>query len=821
MLQFVGMNKTIRSYFVIFYSLLLHAPLLYGQIENADALPRQFDLIGQEATFWMPNLLQSSYSGLHEMAQYQGFALNWSPRGLLQSKGNTINGLDWHSNLSGWDPNFSYAGLYGGIKIQEATTAYGISAFGLGGQGGNRFSSTNASLFTKSKSFGIKQSNATTMQEFSVQWHSGRLKKSFWINVEANYQKTPTGFLANGLKDRKGFLISVEKSISPKQQLGFSLWWSPVVQGKRAPTVKEMYTITKDALYNPSWGWRSGQAFYANTKKSHAPVMSLHYDFNTNKGNLVQFNLGGVLGTQSTTQLDWSNAADPRPDYYKYLPSFSIDDQLKNKLLNWYTVHPELLQIQFDQLETKNTISENGAAKYIINEQIHQLQLLRASLRTNFAIGANSYWYLGLSMNADKIGYRNRVADLLGGSFYYNYNTWVNDEGLASAFQNDIIMPDRKIKAGENWGALYNLYSKSIQGWTSLIGSTRLLEWGLGMQMGIDQMQRKGINQNGLFPASSKGLAEAAIFPSNQYQFYLRYKFNGRWYLTTHFFKERAAPNASELFTDPSNHAVQNPFLLPLIHNSIAVKIQFMGSNIKANASFFAQTNINDRQFKMFYHDYYNAFVRASAGQIKSIHQGIETFIETNWSSTIQITVANSYGWYNIVNQPLYEIRLSDNLYKVQSGQLLLKQFPATAYPQAVQAFTINYQPAYSLRLSCTMLYASRRAISHDLFRRSSWLKDNSLTMAAWDQLRMPVWAPDQWVSNVFLSKSFQVKTASQKLSLRLTASIRNLLNTSIPSLIFEQSRYDYKNFNTEKFPTKYIYDLGRTFTIGLQLIAL
>lgn len=814
------MNTIICNCFMLIYFMLFNGTKLFAQIENADALPRQFDLTGQEINYWIPNLLQSNYAGLHEMAQFQGFAFNWSPRGLVQTKGNTINGLDWHSNLSGWDPGFSYAGLYGGFKLLNTMTPYGIGSYGLGGQAVNSHSTTNASHFIKTKSINTRLGNATTMQEYRIQWHSGILKKNNWINVESIFQKTPTGFLVNGIKDRKGVLVSMEKTLSKKQQLGFSFWWSPVLQGKRTPTVYEMFAITKDLMYNPSWGWRNGQAFYANTKKNSAPVMSLHYDFQTSKGNTIQLNLGAVYGRQSATQMDWSKAADPRPDYYKYLPSFAIDEQLKNKLLNWYKVHPDLLQIQFDELVVKNSNQKNGASQYIINERIQRLQLLRASLRTNVAIGTNSFWNTGLSMNADKIEYINQIADLLGGQFYYNYNTWVNDDGIATAFQNDILAPNRKIKKGEKWGAHYFLFNKSLQLWTNLIGATRFFEWGFGIKLGQDLMQRNGINQNGLFPIQSKGRSEAVSFPSSQYQFYFRYKFNGKWYLTTQFSQTMEAPDAGDLYTDPSNHAVQNPFLLPLIHQGFDVKLHYMGSNIKASVLIYSQSNQNERQYKMFYHDFYNAFVRAGAGQIGSLHQGVESFIETNWSSPIQFSLANSYGRFRITNQPLYEIRLADNLFKVQSGQLLLKQFPATSYPQAVQAITMNYQPIYSIRLSFSIVYASRRAISHDLFRRSTWAKANSTTALAWDRLSVPVWAPDQWVSNFFIAKNFQLKASNESLILRLTASVRNLLNAAIPSLIFEQSRYDYKNFIADQFPAKYIYDLGRTYTIGLQISA-
>jgi hypothetical protein len=97
-------------------------------------------------------------------------------------------------------------------------------------------------------------------------------------------------------------------------------------------------------------------------------------------------------------------------------------------------------------------------------------------------------------------------------------------------------------------------------------------------------------------------------------------------------------------------------------------------------------------------------------------------------------------------------------------------------------------------------------------------VKLNSPTNIIWEDLFKPVWASNQWVSNLFISKNFEVETKNRKINLRLTSSIRNLLGASIPSLIFEQSRYDYKNFKTDKFPAKYIYDLGRTYTIGLQV---
>ena len=96
----------------------------------------------------------------------------------------------------------------------------------------------NKTNFTKTKSISSSLSNAASMQELKLQWHTGLIKKSAWINVEAVLQKTPVGYLANGLKNRQGILLSIEKSITTNRQLGFTFWWSPVQQGKRAPTVQ-------------------------------------------------------------------------------------------------------------------------------------------------------------------------------------------------------------------------------------------------------------------------------------------------------------------------------------------------------------------------------------------------------------------------------------------------------------------------------------------------------------------------------------------------------------------------------------------------------
>ena len=51
--------------------------------------------------------------------------------------------------------------------------------------------------------------------------------------------------------------------------------------------------------------------------------LSLHMIFGLNNNTTITTAAGYSFGNRSITALDWYNAADPRPDYYRYLPSYT------------------------------------------------------------------------------------------------------------------------------------------------------------------------------------------------------------------------------------------------------------------------------------------------------------------------------------------------------------------------------------------------------------------------------------------------------------------------------------------------------------------
>ncbi|MEL4486186.1 hypothetical protein AAEH76_21835, partial [Shewanella algae] len=79
---------------------------------------------------------------------------------------------------------------------------------------------------------------------------------------------------------------------------------------------------------------------------------------------------------QYTTGFDWYQAADPRADYYRYLPSYQNDSLLQHQIQQWILSNPQALQINWDriyQINSHNQFTLQGIkgnrAKYILESR--------------------------------------------------------------------------------------------------------------------------------------------------------------------------------------------------------------------------------------------------------------------------------------------------------------------------------------------------------------------------------------------------------------------------------------------------------------------
>ncbi len=809
------MNSLIKASILLI--LLLYNPL-YLFCQEEIAMPQDFKNEEQlNSMDWLPTLLNANTSALYKIAQFNGFVFSWSPRGGVDTRISFIDGLNWQSNLSGWNAGFACSGLYKGFRKEGNSINNESSELGYGANGSAQYFKSNANEFKKSFTLSTAISNHSYVNATNAQWSSGKLGSHWYVNLNLAFQVTPNGMLPNGFKKMNGLLISVEKLLKRQQSFGFTFWWDIISQGKMSPSGKEAIDLSSVRNYNPSWGWYHGNALYPNSKQSNAPVFTFRHQKRWKETTSLNSSIGIVLGNQKQTSLDWTNSFDPRPDYYRYLPSYAKDSSMQSGLVDWFKSNPQSLQINFDQLEKVNQSSVSKRSFYIVNAQVAALFLLRAS--TQFQCQINNLWQAaaGTNLAKDQIHYYSQLEHLLGGKYFYNYNGWVNDDGVANNFQNDLQHPDKKIVPSENWGANYILNSIQTKSWAQLKMAGKQLELAWAFHYSQDWLNRTGLNQNGLFPNVSLGSSEWTRYPSYGYKGQVLYKISGRLYLRSIFFNQWEAPSSSEVYLSPGVHPYTAPFLLPEIHKGMDLSFFYRGVNLKIMISAYYKTVQNQSDKKLFYHDRYNAFVYGVLGQMNSVYKGLEFSMETKLWGAIQVEWASTIGSYKIANNPLYDILLVNDLYKVESGLLYLKNMPASVSPESVHSFSVQFQPSYFFTFGLSGVYAINRSIHSDFFRRSDWVR-RQVSETEWSQIIAPVYSENQFVLNTYIAKSFQVKMIHHTFQWRSSLSSRNILNTLIPVLVFEQSRFDYIHFNPQKYAPKFLFDPGTTYSLSFQL---
>jgi hypothetical protein len=417
----------------------------------------------------------------------------------------------------------------------------------------------------------------------------------------------------------------------------------------------------------------------------------------------------------------------------------------------------------------------------------------------------------------DQIIYTNRIKDLLGGMYYYNYNGWINEDGTTSSFQNDLIKPDRKIKQGERWGAGFAMHAIEVNPWIQLRYEKPKIETGFGIGYGIQGLRRTGYYANGLYPETSFGKSEFVFSPSWDFKAQFLYKISGRIYLRSIVFSQWLAKDVEGTFINPDVNSIASPFSANQFHKGADLCMFYRSPTIKITASVYWKDALNESIQKMFYHDAYAAFVYGIAGNVKKEYFGVESTLETSIFQNIQLGIVSTIQKNIFKNDPSYLLLSVNDLQLMESGRLHLNALPASNSPSFTNALSLSYQPTYATRVGITILYAQQRPVSIDVFRRSDYVK-NKLDAYSWNSLSTHSFLSDQCVVNAFLSKSFQIKTISRQYRCTVSFSARNMFNVSVPVIAYEQSRFDYIHFNSNKYALKYLMDQGVTYSLRFQL---
>jgi hypothetical protein len=785
-------------------------------------------------------ILNTSHDPYLSAAVFNFGAFRYQPRGYNRDQSEIyMNGLQMNDAESGTASFSQWSGL--NDMLQHQNTLFGLQASenGFGGLSGSTNINATASEQQKQTRLTYSVTNRIYNNRLMMSHSSGLMANGWAYAVSFSKRWSREGYVPGTFYDGYSFYASISKKLNKASMLHFTAFGVPTKSGKAASATLEAMELSGSHFYNPNWGYQNGEKRNAKINSFFQPVFILNYDYTPNNTIKLGFVASYQMGYNGTSALDWYNAQDPRPDYYKRLPSYYESDlQTANQnIANAYRLkwaNESYRQIDWDALYAANNLNYSNVSGmsgrrsvYMVGEDRDDIKKYSFAANLQKVINEHINLATGLTVISQQTESYRKMLDLLGGDYYVNLNQFAEKAypGNNSFNQNNLNNPDGIIKVGDKYSYDYKARFIKAFAWSQLVYSQKRMDLFITVRLCQESFQREGLYKNGLFADDSYGKSQKQNFFNYQLKSGLTYKLKGRGHLFVNV----------ALMTDPPTF--DNTFVSPRTRNAIAgvSKIAPIKSieggymlhapRLNGRVTGFATDINNSTEIMRFYHEDYNSFVNYVMQNVDVRYIGGELALQAKLSSSFSVTAVATWKQVFYTSNPEINIyRDNDTAKNVPQSTAYLKNTYVDAGPQSAYTIGVTYRSPKLWYVSMNCNYLNRNYINVNPSRRT---KDavELLTPGSeqWhaivdQEVMAAAFTVDLFTGkSILLSKS--MKWLPKNTFLYINIGLNNLLdNQNIPTAGFEQLRFDLKNNNPERFPSKYIYGYGTNYFINLSL---
>lgn len=640
-----------------------------GEVDDASFTEFDLDDSGYQDS---PTILFGQNDVFNNIAGYIFSSVRFRVRGYSsESQDVYMAGVRMNDAITGYTPYSLWSGLNEAVRSKESVNGSEISDYGFGGYNGLTNIDPMASKVRTGWRGSVLTNSALYRLRLMVTYSSGELDNGWSYAFSASARLGGNDWIKGVYYRSFGYYGSVEKKFGEEHKLGLTFMAAPGQRGAQNGSTQEVYDLMGDNMYNSNWGYYNGKVRNARVKKTHEPIAILKYDFTPESKKLkASATVLYRFGKNGYTALDWYDAPDPRPDYYRNLPSYFFMDNTDYNRLNyskymwakeqWEQDIPSITHINWDRLyavNAMNSTADGNRSKYVIEERRTDQQDL------NFA--ANAKWSPvncftlagGLSYKWNRTEYYKILDDLLGGDYYVNIDQFAERDYASSVtmYQNDLdyYLKNGKaqtLKQGDKYGYDYYANVRRAEAWVSGKFSKFGLDVALAGRIGYTKYWREGLLRKGLFPGldangqpmtyegkvittydpitgdaiTSLGKSEVKDFLTGAAKLNVSYVIPGghRVYANAAFIAD--APNFNQAFISPRtrNSIVPNLKTNKTLTADLNYAYSNSGYDVRVTGYY---TAIKDQSKVMsFYDDAQNSFTNFAMSGIDQRHIGLE-----------------------------------------------------------------------------------------------------------------------------------------------------------------------------------------------------
>ena len=576
-----------------------------------------------------------------------------------------INGVPFNDQLRGVF-NYSSIGAINDFTRNGDETVNSLpSAFTFGSIGGAENIMMRAGDNARGGKLTLTYTNRNYWMRAMASYHTGLMKNGWAFSALVGGRYSNEGVIDGTFYQNVSYALMAEKRWrGGDHSLTFTTFGSPVRRGQQGGTLQEVYDLTGNNLYNPNWGYQNGKKRNARVVEAIDPTAILGYTWKISPK--VKFNSGLAFhyGQYGNTSLNWYDGADPRPDYYRYLPSYF---QYYNKEASpeaadyyeqlWRSGNPSFTQINWDRLYAANLMNKrqgDGQAVYMVEKRRSDLFETTFNAVVNAEISRHSKLTGGLVARNTVSHQFKTVDDLLGADYVLDIDKYADTDypGQPDQMQSDLNRPNRRVYEGGVFGYDFKINVNSIKGW--LVNNYSYGHWDAyyGMQLTYTDFYRDGNMRNGHNPNNSYGSGAHHDFTDIMLKGGLTYKINGRHLFSGNVVYGSIAPLVNDAYVSPRVSDKTPDNLESGRVFSADLSYIFSTPKVQGRLSVFQTNFYNMLERNSYYYDGVT-FVNHIMTGVNRINRGVELGLSYKPDSHWTFEFAGTLSEYYYSNNPM------------------------------------------------------------------------------------------------------------------------------------------------------------------------
>lgn len=746
-----------------------------------------------------------------------------------------INGISFNDLARG---RFNYSTLGGmnrAFRDKTTTLGAGAASFGFGDIGGATDINTTASHYAPGFNGSVAFTNSNYLMRAMAQYSSGLNKHGWAYSFSAIGRYAKEGVIEGTFYNSFGLFASIEKVFNQKHSINLTAWGAPTQRASNSATFLEAYRLADNNLYNPNWGYQDGKKRAARIVETFDPTAVLNWIWKPSANTSLNTGVAFRSVHYSTSSINWFDGPDPRPDYYRYLPSFYADDPEAYKLYtDLWKNDKSFRQINWDAMYQANYLNtiygrrgnpDNHASSYILdNRHSDQKNWVFNSL-LNHRLNDHMTLQAGVSVNYTRAHYYKTIRDLLGGEYWIDVNKYSERDfpDNPDILQSDLRHPNRKVYKGDTFD--YDYYINAIQATAWLQNMITLPQWDInyGLKIGYTQFQRDGKMQSGLDPDNSLGKGSTHRFDTGALKAGATYKIDGRNFITAHASYGTQAPLFEYAYISPRYREKAIDGLTNERIASFDLSYTWNYRRFRGAITGFWTEMMDQTERSSFYDEQYTTFMNYVLRGVHTRYRGIELGLAYKITPSITVSAAGTVARYQYVNNPMGTRSYENGLREDMTQQVFLKNYYLGGTPQTAANIGIDWAAPkqWFFNVNASWMgdaYVNLSPIRHealpDLWEKypnAGELESAMESIAQQDKLN------DAFVLNASVGKIVYI---NRKVSMNFNLNVDNILNNrKIQTYAYQQGRFDYTNYDAQKYPNKYFYAQGIKvyFNVGIR----